>query len=57
MRRLITMARAAGRPEHMPILQLCLGGERGMAAFIAENLRGTGVRFMQLRSDGHPNKR
>lgn len=54
---LITMAQAAGHPEHMPTLQLCLSEERGMAAFIAENLRGTGLRFMQLRSEGHQSKR
>ncbi len=54
---LITMAQAAGHPEHMPTLQLCLSEERGMAAFIAENLRGTGLRFMQLRSEGRQSKR
>jgi ferritin-like metal-binding protein YciE len=54
---LLTMAQAAGHPEHMPALQLCLSEERGMAAFIAENHRGTGLRFRQLRSKAHRSKR
>jgi ferritin-like metal-binding protein YciE/hemerythrin superfamily protein len=49
---LLTMGEAAGLPEMLPPLQQSLSEERAMAAFIAENLRATGLRFMQLRSEG-----
>lgn len=49
---LLTMAEAAGLLDALPPLQQSLSEERAMAAFIAENLRGTGLRFMQLRSEG-----
>jgi ferritin-like metal-binding protein YciE len=49
---LLTMGEAAGLPETLPPLQQSLSEERAMAAFIAENLRATGLRFLQLRSEG-----
>jgi ferritin-like metal-binding protein YciE len=49
---LLTLGEAAGLAETLPPLQQSLSEERGMAAFIAENLRATGLRFLQLRSEG-----
>jgi ferritin-like metal-binding protein YciE len=49
---LLTMGEAAGLTETLPPLQQSLSEERAMAAFIAENLRATSLRFMQLRSEG-----
>jgi ferritin-like metal-binding protein YciE/hemerythrin superfamily protein len=51
---LLAMAEAAGHPEAMPPLQQSLSEERAMAAFIAESLRTTGMRFLSLRSEGRP---
>jgi ferritin-like metal-binding protein YciE len=48
---LLTMGEAAGLLETLPLLQLSLSEERAMAAFVAENLRATGLRFMHLRSE------
>jgi len=49
---LILLAEASGNVEAMPPLQQCLSEERGMACFIAENLRATGLRFLELRGQG-----
>lgn len=49
---LLTMGEAAGLTEALRPLQQSLSEERGMAAFIAENLRATGLQFMQRRSEG-----
>ncbi|MFZ5780928.1 MAG: DUF892 family protein [Pseudomonadota bacterium] len=49
---LLTMGEAAGVTEALPPLQQSLSEERAMAAFLAENLRATGLQFMQLRTEG-----
>jgi ferritin-like metal-binding protein YciE len=49
---LILFAQAAGVDSALRPLQQCLSEERGMAAFIEENLRGTGMGFLQLESQG-----
>jgi len=49
---LILLAQASSNLEAMPLLQQSLSEERGMACFIAENLRATGIRFLELRSEG-----
>jgi ferritin-like metal-binding protein YciE len=49
---LILLAEVAEQYDALEPLQLSLGEERGMAAFIAENLRGTGLRFLELRTEG-----
>lgn len=49
---LILFGEAAGELEALRPLQQCLSEERAMAAFIEENLRGTGMRFLQLKSEG-----
>lgn len=48
---LILFAEAAGEYDAMRPLQQCLSEERSMAAFIEENLRPTGLRFLQLKSE------
>ena len=48
---LILFGEASGEtPATLRPLQLCLSEERGLASFIEENLRPTGIRFLQLRS-------
>jgi len=50
---LILFGEAAGLDgKSLRPLQKCLSEERGMAAFIEENLRGTGMGFLQLESQG-----
>lgn len=49
---LILFGQAAGETEALRPLQQCLSEERAMAAFIEENLRPTGMRFLQLKSEG-----
>jgi len=48
---LILFAEVAEEHAALEPLQLSLSEERSMAAFIAENLRGTGLRFLQLRTE------
>lgn len=50
---LILFGEACGEtPTRLQPLQLSLSEERGLATFIEENLRPTGMRFLQLRSEG-----
>ena len=50
---LILFGQAAGLDaKSLRPLQQCLSEERGMAAFIEENLRGMGMGFLQLESQG-----
>jgi ferritin-like metal-binding protein YciE/hemerythrin superfamily protein len=49
---LILFGEAAGERDALRPLQECLSEERAMAAFIEENLRATGMRFLQLKSEG-----
>ena len=49
---LLLMAEAAGEYEALQPLQESLSEERSMAAFMGEHLRPTGMRFLQLRSEG-----
>jgi ferritin-like metal-binding protein YciE len=54
---LIVFAQAAGETAALKPLQQCLSESRGLASFVEENLRGTAVRFLQLRSEGRQAKR
>ena len=54
---LLVFGQAAGEVGALRPLQLCLSESRGLAAFVEENLRGTAVRFLQLRSEGRQAKR
>lgn len=54
---LILFGQAAGINDALRPLQECLSEERGMAAFIEENLRATGMGFLQLESQGQTAKR
>jgi ferritin-like metal-binding protein YciE len=54
---LLVFGQAAGEAGALRPLQLCLSESRGVAAFVEENLRGTAVRFLQLRSEGRQAKR
>ncbi len=49
---LILLGEAAGDVESLPALQQCVSEERGLKTFIEEHLRPTGMRFLQLRSQG-----
>ena len=49
---LILFAAAAGENQALRPLQQSLSESRGLAAFVEENLRATGMRFLQLRSRG-----
>lgn len=49
---LLLFGEAAGDTAALPALQKSLSEERSMAAFIESNLRPTGMRFLQLRSEG-----
>jgi len=49
---LLLLAEAAGETAAMPPIQECVSEERAAAAFIADHLRETGMRFLQLRSEG-----
>jgi ferritin-like metal-binding protein YciE/hemerythrin superfamily protein len=49
---LLLFGQAAGvTPDRLRLLQLCLSEERELACFIEDNLRPTGMRFLQLRSE------
>jgi ferritin-like metal-binding protein YciE len=54
---LIVFAEAAGEAAALRPLQQCLSESRGLATFVEENLRGTAVRFLQLRAEGRQAKR
>ena len=54
---LLVFAEAAGEAEALRPLQQCLSESRGLASFVEENLRGTAVRFLQLRAEGQRAKR
>ena len=54
---LIVFAQAAGETTALQPLQQCLSESRGLASFVEENLRGTAVRFLQLRTEGRQAKR
>jgi ferritin-like metal-binding protein YciE len=54
---LIVFAEAAGEAAALRPLQQCLSESRGLASFVEENLRGTAVRFLQLRAEGRQAKR
>ena len=54
---LIVFAQAAGEAQALQPLQRCLSESRGLASFVEENLRGTAVRFLQLRAEGRQAKR
>jgi ferritin-like metal-binding protein YciE len=54
---LIVFAQAAGEAAALRPLQQCLSESRGLASFVEENLRGTAVRFLQLRAEGRQAKR
>ena len=49
---LLVFAEAADETEALRPLQQCLSESRGLASFVEENLRGTAVRFLQLRAQG-----
>lgn len=49
---LLLLGEAAEEYSALRPIQECLSEERGMAAFIAENLRGVGMQFLQRRSEG-----
>lgn len=49
---LLVFGEAAGLFQHLRPIQQCLSEARGLASFLEENLRPTGVRFLQLRSEG-----
>jgi ferritin-like metal-binding protein YciE len=54
---LIVFAQAAGELAALRPLQQCLSESRGLASFVEESLRGTAVRFLQLRAEGRQAKR
>lgn len=49
---LILFAQAAGATDALRPLQQSLSEERAMASFIEDNLRPTGMMFLQLKSEG-----
>lgn len=49
---LLLFGEAAGALEALRPLQQCLSEERAMASFVEDNLRATGMRYLQLRSEG-----
>jgi ferritin-like metal-binding protein YciE/hemerythrin-like domain-containing protein len=49
---LLTLGEAAGERQAIRLLQSSLNEERDMASWLADNLRGTVVRHLQLRSEG-----
>ena len=54
---LLVFAQAAGEKAALRPLQQCLSESRGLASFVESNLRGTAVRFLQLRAEGQQAKR
>lgn len=53
---LLVLGEACGRAEDLRQLQLCINEERAFAAWLAENLRGTVITHLQLRSAGETAK-
>lgn len=49
---LLLFGEAAGAADSLRPLQQCLSEERAMASFVEDNLRATGMRYLQLRSEG-----
>jgi ferritin-like metal-binding protein YciE len=49
---LLLFGEAAGAMDALRPLQQSLSEERSMACFVEENLRATGMRFLQLQSEG-----
>lgn len=49
---LLLFGEAAGANNALRPLQQCLSEERAIASFVEENLRPTGMRFLQLASEG-----
>jgi ferritin-like metal-binding protein YciE/hemerythrin-like domain-containing protein len=49
---LLLFGEAAGADDALRPLQQCLSEERSIASFVEDNLRATGMRFLQLRSEG-----
>jgi ferritin-like metal-binding protein YciE len=49
---LLVFGEAAGASDALRPLQQCLSEERSIASFVEDNLRATGLRFLQLRSEG-----
>ena len=49
---LLLFGEAAGELEHLRPIQQSLSEERGLASFMEESLRPTGMRFLELRSEG-----
>ena len=49
---LLLFGEAAGDVESLPAIQKCVSEERGLATFIEEHLRATGMQFLELRSRG-----
>lgn len=49
---LLLFGEAAGAGKSLRALQECLSEERAMASFVEDNLRATGMRFLQLSSEG-----
>jgi ferritin-like metal-binding protein YciE len=54
---LLVFAEAAGEAAALRPLQQCLSESRALASFVEESLRGTAVRFLQLRAEGRQAKR
>ena len=54
---LLVLGEAAGETAALRPIQQSLSESRGLATFIEENLRGTAVRFLQLRAQGQQAKR
>jgi ferritin-like metal-binding protein YciE len=51
-RSLLVLGEAAGETASLRILQQCLNEERSFASWLEENLAGTVITHLQLRSDG-----
>ena len=49
---LLLFGEAAGQVKHLRPIQHCLSEARSLASFMEENLRPTGMRFLELRSEG-----
>jgi ferritin-like metal-binding protein YciE len=49
---LLLFGEAAGATDALRPIQQCLSEERAIACFVEDNLRATGMRFLQLRSEG-----
>lgn len=49
---LLLFGEAADAPDSLRPLQQCLSEERAIASFVEDSLRATGMRYLQLRSEG-----